>query len=663
MTLASWFSLQKSHRRRSHTGVHRNRSRTFRRNASFEALEDRFLLSTASFSSGSETINESAGTFSIPVSLSSPATGTPTVSNFTPGFGVADLEGLAFDSAGNLYIADFDGNKVHKVTPQGTVTTFASGLLGPEGLAFGSNGDLYIAENFDGVDEVTPSGQVTDIANGSLFNDPRGIAIDASGNIYVANSGNGTVVKLTPAGAVSPFASGFQNPQGLAINASGDLFVVSANDGNGNNGSVQEVTPDGTVNPYVSGFQGPSGVAIDAAGNLYVPNGFNDPAVVSKVTPAKVVSTFVSAGLHFPESLSFDAAGNLYIANNLENNNIETPEVSEVAAAVTVPFSFTGTALRGVAFSSVTASPLGFLASQTTQNITGTLLSDPGPSQTMVFRLGTPTGGVSLGNPSVETLTINEPALVQFSTGGESVSEDAGTFSIPVTLTGTPGTGPVTVPFTLSGTAAAGVAFSGVTGNSLTFEAGQTTEDITGTLLSDPGSPQTLTFTLGTPSGGAALASPTVNTLVIDEPAAAQFNVGSETVSESAGSFSIPVTIAGIPDGTPTLSPFGSGFDAPFGVAVDSAGNLYVANVEAGTVSMVSPAEKVSTFASGFSFPGGLAFDAAGNLYVIDGGSGTVKQGDARRTWSAPSPPGSLSPSAWPSTPPATSTSPTVLAR
>ncbi len=68
----------------------------------------------------------------------------------------------------------------------------------------------------------------------------------------------------------------------------------------------------------------------------------------------------------------------------------------------------------------------------------------------------------------------------------------------------------VTVPFTLGGTAVAGTAFSGVTASPLVFGIGQTTEDITGTLLSDPGPAQTLTFTLGTPTAGAALVSPSV---------------------------------------------------------------------------------------------------------------------------------------------------------
>ncbi len=95
-------------------------------------------------------------------------------------------------------------------------------------------------------------------------------------------------------------------------------------------------------------------------------------------------------------------------------------------------------------------------------------------------------------------MTIDEPVFVQFGTASETVSESDGTFSIPITVSGTP-TETASVPFSLGGTAVSGVAFSGVTASPLTFGVGQTTVDITGTLLSDPGPDQTLTLTLGTP--------------------------------------------------------------------------------------------------------------------------------------------------------------------
>jgi hypothetical protein len=191
---------------------------------------------------------------------------------------------------------------------------------------------------------------------------------------------------------------------------------------------------------------------------------------------------------------------------------------------VTVPFTLSGTAVAGAAVSGVTASPLTFAVGQTTQNITGTLLSEPGLAQTLTLILGTPTGGATLGSAAVNTLTITEPAppvpTVQFSTGSETVDQSTGTFSIPVTLSGS-STQTVTVPFTLGGSAVAGTDYSGVTASPLTFAAGQTTGNITGTLVADPGPSRTLILTLGTPTGGAMLGSSTVNTLTITEPAAA----------------------------------------------------------------------------------------------------------------------------------------------
>jgi hypothetical protein len=112
-----------------------------------------------------------------------------------------------------------------------------------------------------------------------------------------------------------------------------------------------------------------------------------------------VVSTFAS-GFSSPVGLAFDAAGNLFVANF--NNT-----VSEVSMSVSVPFTLGGTATLGTDYSNVTAGPLVIPFGQTTGTITGTLLDDPGPSQTLTFTLGTPTGA-DLGSPSVNTLTIDE---------------------------------------------------------------------------------------------------------------------------------------------------------------------------------------------------------------------------------------------------------------
>ncbi|HEV8058761.1 MAG TPA: DUF4214 domain-containing protein, partial [Gemmataceae bacterium] len=363
--------------------------RQLRTRLDLEHLEKR-VTPTVQFSVGTETVDESAGTFSVPVAFVGAPIGPPTVSTFAPGF--LAPSGLAFDANGNLYVADASTSTVSKVTPDGTVSTFASGFKKPFGLVFDAAGNLYVANlNGNTVSEVTPDGVVSTFASG--FSDPTGLAFDTAGNLYVANDLGGTVSEVTPAGVVSTFASGFSVPTGLAFDAAGNLYVA-----NDLGGTVSKVTPEGDVSLYADGFNDTEFLAFDAAGNLYVAN--FGTSTVSKVTPAGVVSTFAS--VLSPVGLAFDSAGNLCVANDHDGS------VREVSDSVTVPFTLGGTAVAGVDYSDVTASPLNFGIGQTTATITGTLLSDPGAAQTLTLTLGTPTNS-SLGDPSTNTLTITEP--------------------------------------------------------------------------------------------------------------------------------------------------------------------------------------------------------------------------------------------------------------
>ena len=101
----------------------------------------------------------------------------------------------------------------------------------------------------------------------------------------------------------------------------------------------------------------------------------------------------------------------------------------------------------------------------------------------------------------------------------------------------------MSVPFTLGGTAVAGTDYSGVTASPLVIPAGQTSGTITGTLFSDPGASQTLTFTLGTPPGGATLGSPSVNTLTITEPNPAPTLTSVSPSSATVGAAATTVTV------------------------------------------------------------------------------------------------------------------------
>ncbi len=144
-----------------------------------------------------------------------------------------DIAGIALDAAGNIYISDQFNNNIRKLTPAGDVTTLA-GTAGVNGHADGAG----------------PA---------ASFSSPMGVAVDAAGNVFVADSGNNTIREITPAGVVSTFA--------------GTAGVSGGADGIG----------------AAASFNAPSSLALDSTGNLYVAELGND--TVRKITPAGVVTT------------------------------------------------------------------------------------------------------------------------------------------------------------------------------------------------------------------------------------------------------------------------------------------------------------------------------------------------------------------------------------
>jgi len=201
--------------------------------------------------------------------FNSSVTGTVFASGYTPG-------GLAFDSSGNLYVANESSGTILKYDSSGTGTIFASGLNSPEGLAFDNNGNLYVANVGDSTIEKFNSSGIGSLFAANLSMDSFAIAVDSSGNVYTASYlHNFTPIwKFDPNGNQSVFVTnsaslGLRNPEGMACDSSGNLYVSYEQ-----TGVIEKFDSSGNGTVFAPGVGNSFyGLAFDSDGNLYAVNG------------------------------------------------------------------------------------------------------------------------------------------------------------------------------------------------------------------------------------------------------------------------------------------------------------------------------------------------------------------------------------------------------
>jgi len=156
------------------------------------------------------------------------ADGTTTL--FVSGGGLNNVNGLAFNSAGNLYAVNSSTGTVSQITPSGAITTFASGLGAACGLTISSDGFLFTANaNSTAIYRIFPLGAIETYVTLPVSG-CCGLGFDHEGNLFATSGPTGNLYKITPSRVVSLFASGFDNPLGVAMDPAGDLYVSSNDD-------------------------------------------------------------------------------------------------------------------------------------------------------------------------------------------------------------------------------------------------------------------------------------------------------------------------------------------------------------------------------------------------------------------------------------------------
>lgn len=295
--------------------------------------------------------------------------------------------GIDVDAAGNLFVCDYSGHKIRKITTAGVVSTFAgSGTQGstngtginatfwnPIDIALDASGNLFVCDfSSNKIRKITPAGVVTTFAgSGSAgftnatgiaasFRFPNGIAIDTDGNLYVADRNNHSIRKITSAGVVSTLAgtgtqgyvdgqgdtAKFNSPSGIAVDASGNVYVADESH------RIRKITPSGFVSTIagigspsftngtstVAAFKYPNDLEIDNAGNIYVCDKSNH--AIRKVDINGNVTTIAGSGnsgfangtgtnasFKFPDGITIDSDGNIFVADH-QNQRIRKITIS-----------------------------------------------------------------------------------------------------------------------------------------------------------------------------------------------------------------------------------------------------------------------------------------------------------------------------------------------
>ncbi len=568
-------------------------------------------------------------------------------------------QSTAVDSVGNVYVADTDNHTIRKVSSAGVVTTLAgtAGSFGstdgtgsaarfksPNGVAVDSAGNVYVSDANHIIRKILPSGVVSTLAgtagssgssdgagSSARFSNPSGIAVDGSGNVFVADNWNHTIRKVTSAGVVTTLAGSaglsgssngtgsaarFNAPLRLSIDSTGNIYVADAG-----NHTIRKVTSVGVVttlagSPGLTGsvdgtgsvarFYFPLGVAVDSSGNIYVADQGNH--TIRKITSAGAVTTIAgSAGLSgstngtasaarfsSPYGVAVDSAGNVYVA---DNRNHTVRKVTSTGVVTT---------LAGSANASGSTDGAGSAA-----------------------RFTNPVGAAVDSSGNVYVADAGSHTIRKITSAGV-VSTLAGSAGLSGS---TNGTGSVARFYYPNGVA--------VDSSGNVYVADQGNHTIR--KVTSAGVVTTLAGTVGSYGSSAArFYNPTG--VAVDDSGYVYVADYNNHAIRKVSSTGVITTLAGTlgtygkTDGTGSAARFNN----PHGVAVDSAGNVYVTDQGYNTIRKVTSTGVVTTLAGSaatfpgfvdgqgvdarFSSPSYLAVGESGNVFIADTNNHTIRR-------------------------------------
>jgi len=613
--------------------------------------------------------------------------------------------GVVADRSGNVYIADMSNHVIRKMTSAGVVSTLAgNGTPGftnaqgsaaqfnnPTGVAVDAGGNVYVADKGNHIiRKITPAGEVTTLAGipgspgstdgpgtAAQFNNPAGLTIDVSGNILIADAGNHKIRSISPAGFVNTVAGNgtqgggdgvsffaqFNAPAGVAADASGNVYVADA----GNNkirkiaGGIVSTLAGGGANGSTPGFvdatgtaalfASPTGVAIDVTGNVFVTDKANH--AIRQVTSAGIVTTLTGNGtagfadglpalarFNSPAGISIDASGNLFIADQ-RNNRIR--EIGIIATVTTLAGSGT-TGFWGGGFADGAADiakfnhPTGIAISAAGYSSGDVFVGDLGNNRIRYiapsdfFNSSTHVNTQSGSDPGYRDVyngwfvsqgLFNGPAGIAIDDSATVYIADEGNHAIrKMSAAGL---------FTLAGNGSSGFADGQGTSAKFNVPTGVAVDVFRNVYVADEGNNRIRKIT---PAGlVSTLAGNGAQGFADGDGATAAFNFPTGVAVDAAGNVyvadqgnnrirKITTTgvvstlagsgVAGFADGAGTAA----AFDHPYGIAVDASGNIYVADTYNHRIRKITQAGMVSTLAgSGISgFSGGGLVDGLANL-------------------------------------------------